>query len=94
MSGVKVIRILEYTYEDQETADRDMMRWGVPPNGAHEGFTRRYEGRTPVPAGAVTIRSAMIQYPFGDALTEDKINQVMGGVAAIKPGEVDGPAQV
>lgn len=92
MSGVKVIRILEYTYEDQETADRDMMRWGVPPTGAFEGGVRRFEGRKPTHAGSVTIRSAVIQYPFGEELTEAKVNQVMGSVAAIVPGESDGSA--
>jgi hypothetical protein len=35
---VRVIRVLEYDYPDQETAERDMARWGVPPNGVRSGW--------------------------------------------------------
>jgi hypothetical protein len=30
---VRVIRVLEYDYPDQDTYERDMGRWVVPPNG-------------------------------------------------------------
>jgi hypothetical protein len=35
---VRVIRVLEYDYPDQATAEADMARWGVPPNGVRNGW--------------------------------------------------------
>jgi hypothetical protein len=35
---VRVIRVLEYDYPDQATAEADMARWGVPPNGVRSGW--------------------------------------------------------
>lgn len=37
-SRVRVIRVLEYDYPDQETCEKDMARWGVPPNGVRHGW--------------------------------------------------------
>jgi hypothetical protein len=48
---IRVLRLLEYTYDTNERAADDMGRWGVPANGAvHHG------GRS----GGMTIRSAVI----------------------------------
>jgi hypothetical protein len=35
---VRVIRVLEYDYPDQATAEVDMANWGVPPNGVRHGW--------------------------------------------------------
>ena len=45
---VRVIRVLEYEYEDQASANLDMSRWGVPPMAIHR------------PNKSVIIRSAVI----------------------------------
>ena len=35
---IRVIRVLEYTYPDVETMERDMMRWApASPEGARKG---------------------------------------------------------
>lgn len=52
---VRVIRVLEYDYPDQDTAEADMARWGVPPNGVRHGWGH-IKGRGPY-QGTV-IRSA------------------------------------
>jgi hypothetical protein len=31
---IRVLRLIEYTYPDNETAEADMQRWGVPANGS------------------------------------------------------------
>lgn len=49
---VRVIRVLEYDYPDQETAEADMENWGVPPNGVF----RIPKGRT---HADLVIRSAI-----------------------------------
>jgi hypothetical protein len=46
---IRVTRILEYTYEDNETAEQDMGRWYIPANGT------RIVG---VPTNVKSIRSA------------------------------------
>lgn len=33
---VRVIRLLEYTYRDQEEYEQDLKRWQVPPNGVSD----------------------------------------------------------
>jgi hypothetical protein len=52
----KVLRLLEYTYNDVEEADEDMKRWSVPPNGPLPFMNRGKRG----------IRSTIIQYPEKD----------------------------
>jgi hypothetical protein len=52
MMPYRVLRILEYTYDSVETADRDMMHWQIPAEGRAPGFKDK-----------VTIRSTVIQYP-------------------------------
>jgi hypothetical protein len=65
MSGVRVLRLLEYTYPNQETADLDMAQWGVPPIGAHKGASRRLPGHATLDSHAdYMIRSAIIQQPI------------------------------
>lgn len=51
---VRVIRVLEYDYPDQDTAEADMANWGMPPNGVRYGFGG---GRFRATRGTV-IRSA------------------------------------
>ena len=34
MSKVRVIRLLEYTYDSFESAERDMQNWHVPASGS------------------------------------------------------------
>lgn len=53
---VRVIRILEYDYPDQATAETDMARWSVPPNGVRDGWGRA--GYGPGSNPGTTIRSA------------------------------------
>lgn len=31
---IRVLRLLEYTYPDNQSAEDDMGRWGVPANGS------------------------------------------------------------
>lgn len=38
---VRVVRIMEYSYQTQEDADADMSRWNAPANGI-----RSFDGRT------------------------------------------------
>lgn len=52
MSGVRVLRLLEYIYASQEKADEDQQRWVVPANGSR--WMNKQE----------TIRSAVISQPF------------------------------
>lgn len=35
MTGVRVVRIMEYEYESLEAANADMAHWQVPPQGSH-----------------------------------------------------------
>ncbi len=51
MSGVRVLRLIEYTYPTQEDADLDMSCWAIPASGS-----RRVNGKV--------IRSAIISQPF------------------------------
>lgn len=67
MSGVRVLRLLEYTYPDQEAADRDMANWGVPPVGAREHGQRKPHSNG---MNRMMIRSAIIQQPFEPEPTE------------------------
>lgn len=84
MTQVRVLRLLEYTYEDQEGADADKMRWGVPANGAYEGGVSGYRGRQKVQSSPVLIRSAIIEHPFPrPPLTEGEINSTMTAVRTI-----------
>lgn len=41
MAKVRVLRIIEYTYDTQKIAENDMGRWNVPANGTY----KRAEGR-------------------------------------------------
>lgn len=92
MTQVRILRLLEYTYENQEAADRDKMRWGVPPGGAFEGNVKRYEGHTPTDYSKVIIRSSIIEHPYAtSALNEEKVNQIMGSTAILL-GEDGAPA--
>lgn len=49
---VRVLRMIEYTYPDIETADEDIARWNIPANG------------TRAITGMYSIRSAIIMDPF------------------------------
>lgn len=65
---VRVLRLLEYTYENQELADADMARWGTPANGTRTGL-----------AGQQVIRSSVIvdfgpQPRFGHTLNDCLLN--------------------
>lgn len=55
MTAVRILRLLEYTYPDQETADKDMGHWTVPANGHHGSWPH-----------VTTIRSAIISQPWPD----------------------------
>jgi hypothetical protein len=56
---IRILRIIEYTYADNQRAEEDMQRWQVPPIGS-----RRH--------GNMTIRSTIITdlnfkpYPVAD----------------------------
>jgi hypothetical protein len=57
---VRILRLMEYTYPDNERAERDMMRWAIPPIG----------GRL---HGDMTIRSTILtNLNFGEDETEAK----------------------
>lgn len=51
MSGVRVLRLIEYYYPSQEEADLDMSRWNAPAIGARS-----------IAFGV--LRSTIIQQPF------------------------------
>lgn len=69
---VRVIRVLEYDYPDQETYERDISNWSVPPNGVRSNWGHiRGIG---VSSGTV-IRSAttlMETMPHQDGPTDDQ----------------------
>ena len=49
---IRVIRLMEYTYPDVETMDKNMMQWYISPNGSRRITTDRL------------IRSAVIIEPI------------------------------
>lgn len=59
---VRVLRLLEYTFSDQETADQHMASWGMPANGVkrldqHRGH---YQVDREIGDGYLIIRSATL----------------------------------
>lgn len=48
----RVLRLMEYVFDDVEQADENMKHWAVPANGAKEFRTGN------------PVRSMIIQYPF------------------------------
>lgn len=56
MARIRVLRILEYVYEDYETMEADMGRWQIPATG-HRHFGLKE-----------TIRSAIIANPIDENL--------------------------
>jgi len=60
--SVRVLRLLEYTYDNNVRAEEDMARWQVPPIG-----TRRH--------GDMTVRSAIItDLNFEGNLSESQVD--------------------
>lgn len=67
---VRVIRVLEYDYPDQATAERDMANWGVPPNGVRHGWGGDgYSGPGTSIRSATTFPETM---PAQDEGTDDR----------------------
>lgn len=69
---VRVVRVIDYTYPDHETAEQDMLRWGVPANGSYVGGLRNPQGNRRVYAihSATTTPRGVAEVPFEDQPAE------------------------
>jgi len=68
--AIRVLRLIEYTYEDMERAERDMANWGMPASG-----TKSVPG--------MTIRSAILPLTTEfhiDIKQAEKINNAFKGI--------------
>jgi len=80
---VRVIRVLEYDYPDQATAEADMARWGVPANGVRRGwgYPDKLRGAADRRGVGTTIRSATTfseTLPHQDEETDDREEKTNG----------------
>ena len=72
MSKVRVLRLIEYTYDTPQRAEEDMAKWQMPANGT------RYLG------GGKVLRSAIIT----DLNFEEKPNTILDSPPGIPVGDV------
>lgn len=70
---VRVIRVLEYDYPDQATAETDMARWGVPPNGVRNGWGQAAR-RSPYTGTVIRSATTFPQtLPHQDEEVDDRV---------------------
>lgn len=71
MGKIRVLRLLEYTYDSVETMEADMAHWTIPANGA------RNPGSTAKPARLIICSATLPLEVLLDVEPLDKTDQVV-----------------